>query len=555
MNTVEPTTNDQLSQNGQLADTEYKLYTDEHDTRLIEDFQNLDFPVARFSWDDADVLTLRDMVRGVQIFGGIGSGKSSGSGQYLAKAFLRRHYGGIVLTGKPDEVEVWEEYARLTGRSDDLVIFSPDYEHTFNPLQYMDEKGGGFAKSENIVDFFTSIIKMGNRLSGGSGGSASDPFWDLALNRCMKSAIDLLKCAGENVTIDNIAQLIQSAPTGEDLFRPFEKAIQDMILRVEGDSEAFLYEKINDSYTYFCLVEASSRKARGELDESAQTALEVAKAYFLIDLPTLPEKTRGSILETFYSFANPFRSGLLAKYFATDVSYEVMPERTFEGKIIIINFSVKDYLQLGVYAQCIYKKIWQQIVENRKGDDLIRPVFMWVDEAQYFINEDDTMFQTTARSAKACTVLITQNISNYYAVVGGQNPKARVDSLLGNLSTKIFHTNNDYVTNEWAANTIGKVFQSKETINAGEEASVSVSDVLDYQVQPQEFTLLKTGGIGNVQAIITTAGKEWSNGKNYMKVAFQQSPSNERVILTKPWIVKVLEKSGLHRFIFKDDNL
>lgn len=532
-----------------------ELSEDQSNTASVEDFENLDFPIARFSWDDDDILTLRDLVRGVQIFGGIGSGKSSGSGQYLAKALLRRKYGGIVLTGKPDEAETWEEYARATGRENDLIIFSPDFSYKFNPLQYMSERGEGFSKTENIVNFFTSIIKMGDRLSGGSGGGSSDPFWDLALNRCMKSAIDLLKLADQDITISNISQLIQEAPIGKGLFNEFDAAVSGIVSGNSAQSEAFLQEKIDSSYTYFCLLEARSRKARGELTNSEILSLELSQGYFLIDLPTLPDSTRGAILETFYAFANPFRSGLLGNYFATDVSDEIKPERTFEGKIIVINFPVKEYLQLGVYAQCIYKKIWQQVVESRKGADLVRPVFMWVDEAQYFINEDDTMFQTTARSAKACTVLITQNISNYYASIGGKNPQARVDSLLGNLSTKIFHTNNDYVTNEWAANTIGKVFQSRETVNTGEESSISFSDSLDYQIQPQEFTLLKTGGTSNVQAIITTAGKEWSNGKNYLKVAFEQNPQVELIENEKPWIIGFTEKLGINKLFIKDKDL
>lgn len=45
--------------------------------------------------------------------------------------------------------------------------------------------------------------------------------------------------------------------------------------------------------------------------------------------------------------------------------------------------------------------------------------------------------------------------------------KAEVDALLGNLSTKIFHSNSDKVTNEWAAETIGKSWQLRTSINEG----------------------------------------------------------------------------------------
>lgn len=538
--------------------TSTDLLEDANRQQLI-DFNNLDYPIAQFSYDEDDILTLRDLVRGVQIFGSIGSGKSSGSGQYFAKSFLRRGYGGIVLAAKKDEVGTWKKYVSEVkedsgiDREDDLIIFSPDYTYEFNPLEYMKQAGGGFSKTDNIVNFFTSIIKMGDRINGGGSGGSKDPFWDLALNRIMKSSIDLLKCANEDITIANISKIIQEAPEEKGLFNSFKNAFEKMISGESDEENGFLIDKYNQSYTYLCIIESLYRRESKDLNQSEIDVLEVSMRYFLIDFPNIPENTRGSILETFYAFSNPFRAGILADYFSRGVTKEVRPEYTFEGKIIIINFAVKEYLQLGVYAQSIYKKVWQQVVERREVNKHPRPVFMWVDEAQYFINEDDTMFQTTARSVRACTVLITQNISNYYAAIGGQNPQARVDSLLGNLVTKIFHTNNDHVTNEWAAKTIGKVYQTKETINFAEEGSISTSDILDYQVQPQEFTLLKAGGGGlNVQAVVTTAGKTWSNGRNYIKVAFEQNSKKKVHSKRQPWIIKMISSTKLYKSFSKN---
>ena len=39
---------------------------------------------------------------GFQIFGGTGSGKTSGSGSFIASAMLASGFGGLVLTFKPD---------------------------------------------------------------------------------------------------------------------------------------------------------------------------------------------------------------------------------------------------------------------------------------------------------------------------------------------------------------------------------------------------------------------------------------------------------------------
>ena len=58
---------------------------------------------------------------------------------------------------------------------------------------------------------------MGNRLSGAGGGSSDDPFWDMALQRCIKASVDLLKLAGEDITVFNITKIIRQAPVGENL--------------------------------------------------------------------------------------------------------------------------------------------------------------------------------------------------------------------------------------------------------------------------------------------------------------------------------------------------
>ncbi|MEM6806050.1 MAG: TraM recognition domain-containing protein [Bacteroidota bacterium] len=518
-----------------------------------EDSTNLRYPLINFSYDEKDKWYLEDAVRGVQIFGGIGSGKSSGSGKTIAYSFLESGYGGIVLTGKVDETYAWLKYAQEINRLNDIVIFSESPEKYykdsryssglkhlknkvfyFNPLNYeLAREGEGAGDTDNIVSLFMSIVKMGNRVGGSGTDMGNDPFWPMAMQRCIKSAIDLLKLAkavyqkydkkdvGDfELTIPNIARIIREAPSGKGNFERFEQLTSSN----NATDLNSLQKWINESYVIYCLSWASGIDQSNIRDKSAY---EVAKSYFLADFAVLAEKTRSAITEYFYAFASPFRSGLLAEFFSGVSSEEIKPEETFKGRIIILDFPVKKYLQVGIYAQAIYKKLWQQAVERRdiKPNDESLPVFMWIDEAQYFLNEDDMMFQTTARASKACTVLISQNISNYYAAIGGSNPQDQVNSLLGNLSTKIFHANNDYVTNEWAANTIGRTFQNMTSVGSGENANVNISKALNYQVEPETFTRLRNGGEANdfqVDAIITVASKEWSNELNYYRTFFYQ---------------------------------
>jgi hypothetical protein len=454
--------------------------------------------------------TIRDAVKGTQIFGGIGSGKTSGSGKWIAKSFLSKGFGGIVLCGKPEEAEDWLNYAKETGRENDLIHFQEGSEWQFNPLQYeMTRPGKGAGQTSNITNLFMSIFRMGQRISGGGESQESERFWENSLRRCLNRTVDLLKLAGEEVSVYNMVELLNTAPEGSDT-----------LSKISSMSVEEVEKWADENFCIRCLFRAGENKESNQQDRD----FDLVYNYFLRDFSNLPEKTRSTVMEMFLGLAEPFLTGLLNDHFSKETN--LTPEVTFAGKIIILDFPVKNYLEAGIYSQSIFKLLWQQATERRKVEENTAPVFLWVDESQYFINEYDMLFQTTARSSRACTVFLSQNISNYYAMMGGKNAEARVDSLLGNLSTKIYHANNDYKTNEWAANTIGKDFRMLGSVHTGEHPNIGSSQQLHYQVDPREFTILRTGGGENaleVEGIMTIAGKRFNNGKNFFKVIFNQN--------------------------------
>jgi hypothetical protein len=477
---------------------------------------NLNLPLLKFSDNPADWWLLRDAVRGTQVFGALGSGKSSGSGRTIAQAFLRNGFGGLVLCAKPDEATEWYKYAHSCGRGDDLIIFNEGSKWRFNPLQYETTRGGkGAGLTYNLTELFMAVFKMGQRISG-SNAEEKEQFWNNALRRCVNRIIDLIKLAGEELSIQNMVEIISLAPFGEKLDR-FHSLQDDNQLLKWAESDFFFH----------CLLQA---------DEKADTPQKqrdytLVKNFYFRDWSHMDERVRSNIKEMFLGFCEPFLSGILNDHFVKDSN--LLPEETFQGKIIVLDFSVKEYMVSGIYAQCLYKYLWQQAVERRQVNIDTTPVFLWQDESQYFVNEYDTIFQTTARASKTCTVLLTQNISNYYAQMGGQESKAKVDSLLGNLATKIFHGNNDSETNSWASNVIGHDLVAIESGSMQKSAfsfnttrGESYAMQLMPQVLPVEYTMLKGGGEENgfeVQGIITLSGRKWSNGKNFRKLTFKQS--------------------------------
>src|SRR5258708_25587198 len=135
-------------------------------TQTRRDRFDLETPLSYFGGDPRDVFTLRHAVEGIQVWGGTGSGKSSASGAHLAIALLQSGAGGIVFTVKPDEPRLWKKYCALTGRLNDLIIFSTTEPWRFNPLDYQYQRAGSGHITENVVNLFTSLAEVLDRSAG-----------------------------------------------------------------------------------------------------------------------------------------------------------------------------------------------------------------------------------------------------------------------------------------------------------------------------------------------------------------------------------------------------
>ena len=518
------------------------LYTHERfhlDTPLIQ----MDSPEGSAQW------TIRHAVEGVQIFGGIGSGKTSGSGRLLALKYLKQGFGGLVLTVKPDEKDQWIEYCRETGRLDDLVILGPGSSNRFNFLEYESSKvNSAHTYTENIAEVLKTVIKAGQAKERGFGGD--DNFWEQALDLVIFNIIDLCLLAYGKVTVQDMYEIAQTLPKKDERLIIVLEDYEQLKAQAEAENKTFreltAFEKAmmkaHSSFSpqiekYMSANADNLKQLMGDMSMSDFIKIKFPKAktyfhvrqFFLESYRGLYDKTRSIIDFTFLGFMFRLLREPVFSLFCHGKS-TVTPEDSLKGKIILLDMPVKTTFKVGRDCQILFKYIWQRAMERRNILENDRPVFLWADEAQNFLHEHDPVYQATARSSRIATVYITQNLPNYFVAMGGQHGEAKVQGFLGTMATKIFHANADIETNRYASDLIGEDYFEKkdrsQTISKDVSHSQSYSINLEKVFRPEDFVSLRGGSSSNrylVQGIIHRQGDPIFVGKNYMHTAFNQN--------------------------------
>jgi TraM recognition site of TraD and TraG len=473
-------------------------------------------PCAKvLDWSKKDSLSLESAYQNLFICGAPGSSKTTASGAAFAEGLLRLGCGGLVLTAKPDEIPRWLKYCRQAGRSRDVAVFGPG--EGFNFIDYertRDGKGAGF--TQNIVDLIEVACEIGDRSQAQRGSGLDEGrFWRDARRQLCASAVVVLSLGHGRVRPTELYDLVLSAPRS----------------LIEKDSAQWRAE----SFCAQSLLQAEERC--GTSDERAD--LELAARYLLCEFPALSDKTRSNVISTLSAMIDvllrtPARNMLCGETTIT-------PEFAQNGGIIIMGCPLLEHGFAGSMIQGIFKYSFQRALVRRDVAVSRRPVFIFADEFQCFLNSFDQEFFATCRSFRALNVCLTQNIPNLYAALGGeQRGKAQVDSILGNMNLKVMHANGDPVTNQWASTSIGTskqyVFSANTTHNGADwwtgtgysppQISAGMTESYELDVQPAEFTRLKAGGRRNrwqADAIVFQSGQLFADtGKTWRRATFRQ---------------------------------
>jgi hypothetical protein len=478
---------------------------------------DLTTPLFYLSDNAADAYTIADSFQHNFVLGQTGSGKSSTTARVLLMSMLQAGYGGLLTCIKTTDCAEYVRYARQAGREQDLirVTFDDGVPFRNNFMQYEDRRSGK-GVAEVLVHLFQNIHDVIER---GQSHGGKDPFWRQSTNKLLRYGIILLRAAGEPLTIPNLMKLAVEAPTcPEEVDHP-------------GWRER--------SFVCRCLMQA---------DQAEKSAVEArdfdqAATYFLQEHARMGDTTRGSVLATFSGVISPFLTFPLRDLFQTSTNF--VPEMCENGAIIILDMPVMgDYKELGQLAQVIFKMLWYRAMERRDVRANPRPCFFLSDEHQYIYSSHDQMFMTTARSLRVSCTLITQNISNFYAILPGDKGKAETDSLAANLGTTFYHMQSDATSNQWMATRIGtsrQWFQSMSTAlppavqplfnpqnpaDAVARVTASMNQQESFEVPPQVFQRFRTGGLRHdrlVDALVFAGGRSWSTtGRPWLITTFQQ---------------------------------
>jgi type IV secretory pathway TraG/TraD family ATPase VirD4 len=425
----------------------------------------------------------------------------------MARKFLENGFGGLVLCFKhginerDDEAKLWRSHLKAAGRERDGRFFGVDNGFRFNFLDY-EAQTSGIDFAENLVTLLVDIASIQKRTEP---SGAEDHYWLPQKKKLLRNAITLLLMAGKPVQLRTLYEMIVTAP--------------------KDPNQAESVDWQNRSMLYALLEEAN--KAAPDHPER-----KLITNYWLLERPAMPSKTRETIDSDFTGMFDPLTRGKIGELFGTTTN--LTPDDILAGKIVVIDIPVAKYREVGQYAALIWAQLFQRAVDRRSYEaPRTRPVFLWEDEAHWFTIDQDALFQTTARSKGISVVRLTQNLPNFLDAYG-RDGKHKVDTLLGNHATKIFHRNGDPTTNEWAAKVIAKETGYKHSLSnsgsiqsaSGFNASASVSEVEEDSCAPKEFIGLKNGGPKNgniVEGVLFQSGRLWNKNQRWTVRRFRQS--------------------------------
>ena len=282
----------------------------------------LSYPLVQLSRRDA--WTVQDALENTIIFGETGGGKTSGSGDAIARAMLKAGFGLLITSHKADERERWMRLCKETGRARDLLIVHPKERWRCNLLEYQFVRAGeGAGHTENAVEMFMTLAE--SRYQHGKR-TTSDAYWTEAARRLLRHLLDALIAGGEPVSMDNLQAVLQGLP--------FPDAAARTACYPPG------------SFLDACLSQATTREQQGQ---PMLTTAQALRGYFEREWAAPgAERQNAGVLSTLQSILDPLQSGPIKELFFTTTNF--VPDFVRQGAVILLDLPVLEWEQIGLMA-------------------------------------------------------------------------------------------------------------------------------------------------------------------------------------------------------------
>jgi len=447
----------------------------------------------------------RDLDEGVFVAGAPGSGKSSTIGVEAPLAALKAGASVVFFTEKEGDEARALAITKAAGREADVSVMRVGGDVKNNLVDTAFRFGG--------VEEVVATIGVAARAVGpeNSVGRSDDKTWQTAGDNSVRFCCDLSVAAGSELSLEHLAELIATAPTSKKeaaVLRELEKLLGEGSMRPE-DLTTFQRDWIKAGWNF--------RKGNCPLDPNTLRAMQ---RYWLHQFPGLSDKTLSSVRFSMENSIIALTRGAIADLCTSETTFDFSSLRS--RKVLILALPPARYGTAGRAIQTMVLYLVQRQLERdeHRGGHRLRPVMLFIDEAQSYVNDELVEFLARARSSRAWTVLITQSFAGIRRKLGPESTNA----LLEVLNTKILFAPADRDTAEISSALIGEEWNFEPTLSSS--GGYTFNDQKRRMVEPEEFMDLERGGRDFdflVRSFVFKPSTRWGpNGENFLEVVWKQ---------------------------------
>ena len=416
----------------------------------------------------------------VCVFGGIGSAKTAGVAYPLLRQLFEykpedpeKRMGGLVLDVKGDFTSKVKEMAIEYGRSEDILKVRPGGAQVWNPIHAPDLDAEVLAGR---------LVAVHENMTGGASDSGQ---WVVdGVMKLFTHSIGLIRMAENYVTMENINWFIQEISADAEM----DPTAKDPITIVQEYRRKF-EKQIQD----------------GNFEESDKDTFDYHARYFTHEWAREYAKNKATIQGATSNITGLFSKPDIAKTFCPaegDITFSGFEDVIDSGRIVCLDMPDSQFgvltSAIGILLKLSFQRVALSRVARAKDDPTTntkRPLVFLSDEYQYFVTctskrsrEGDDNFFSLSRQSRAVSIVLTQAPISIESQIGDK--KARV--VFNSLRSKIFLTMIDPKGREFAAETIGKDWLTRENVGVNETVQGAEYDAITNSVAGKSSTVAES---------------------------------------------------------------